>query len=90
MRVSAWKSCLPPIAGVPMRIGIAIVGFDQDLWLALTGFVITSANFRVIRYPTDPGQTQSQDQPKGLRFDLGPSPGPGLIDAPPGLPALAV
>ena len=53
-----------------MRIGIVIVGFDQDLWLALTGFVITSANFRVIRYPTDPGQTQSQDQPKVLRFDL--------------------
>jgi len=29
-----------------MRIGIVIVGFDQDLLLALTGFVITSANFR--------------------------------------------
>ena len=25
--------------------------------LALTGFVITSTNFRVIRYPTDQGQT---------------------------------
>jgi hypothetical protein len=53
-----------------MRIGIVIVRFDQDLLLAPTDFVITSANFRVIRYPTDPGQTQSQDQPQGLRFDL--------------------
>jgi len=55
--------------------------------------VITSTNFRAIRYPTDQSQTKSRDHPKGLRFDLdsvGPAPDPGLIEAPPGLPALAV
>ena len=74
MRVSAWKSFLPTHRRSPMRIVIVIVRFDQDRRLALTGFVITSATCRVIRYPTDQGQTQSQDPPKGLV---------SLIDAPP-------
>ncbi len=50
----------PPL-GAQCFVGPSHWEHSLDAWLeqvlALTGFVITSANFRVIRYTTDQGQT---------------------------------